>query len=320
VSTTTPDLSAEVAQVAEADVPVVVTDSTRQDSAIVEEPSGRAEASVAAAVPRVAEQPERAAVEPPVAEIPEPVARPDTAVTLPPPPEPVQQEAEPAAAAVEDMPPTVSIAGSVRAFGTGAQLAGAAVSIIGTEFATTTDAGGSFSFEALPAGSLSVAVELEGFLPGTETVLGAVGESIELNVELRGPPSALEPDEELGAGDWVTTNQAEAAAVLGRPVAIIADLWVESLAMPATGTRPRIRVAQLTESGERITMVVSRSGPANSSALPRVTALRIIPPTEAYPITTGTVSFGVFMVTAKAKLAEETLRALLRRLVEAGNS
>jgi hypothetical protein len=326
-STTSPDLSTEVGQAAGTDVPAAVP----------------AETSLAATTPP-AQQPEPAVVEPPAAETPvagaretetteaqsepppapvqptpqERVARADSAVT--PPPEPVQQQAEPAAAAAEAVTPTVSVVGSVRASGTGAQLGGATVSITGTEFATTTDAAGSFSFQGLPAGSLSVAVELEGFLPGRESVVAEIGERIELDLELRGPPNALERDEELDAGDWVTSNLAEAAMVLGRPVAIIENLWIESIAIPATGTRPRIRVAQLTESGERIAMVISRSGPANSAALPRVTALRIIPPTEAYPITTGTVNFGVFMVTAKAKLTEESLRALLRRMVEAGNS
>ncbi len=137
-----------------------------------------------------------------------------------------------------------------------------------------------------------------------------------LDVELRGPPNALGSDEELDAGQWTVTDLAEAEIVLGRPVAIIADLWVESVARPTTGTRPRVRVAHLTESGERITLVESRSGPVNAAAISRVTALRIIPPTEAYPITTGTVSFGNLLVTAKATLPEASLRSFLQRLSE----
>ena len=75
-------------------------------------------------------------------------------------------------------------------------------------------------------------------------------------------------------------------------------------------------MAHLTESGERITLVESRSGPVNAAAISRVTALRIIPPTEAYSITTGTVRFGNLLVTAKATLPEELLRLFLQRLSE----
>jgi hypothetical protein len=134
---------------------------------------------------------------------------------------------------------------------------------------------------------------------------------------LREPPAAAEPDEEMGGDQWALSDAAEAKAILGVPVPVISDLWIESIARPATGTRPRIRVAQLTDSGERISLVVSRSGPANRASIPRVTALRIIPPTEAYPITTGTASFGTLLVTAKSTLAAESLRALLQQLVEA---
>jgi hypothetical protein len=184
------------------------------------------------------------------------------------------------------------------------------------DLSTTTDATGSFSFDGVPAGSLSVAVELDGYMPEVETIVAEAGENIVLDLELRSPPNALEPDEELDGGQWAITDRAEAEIVLGSSVAIIAGLWIESIARPATGTRPRVRVAQLTESGERITLVESRSGPANVAAIPRVTALRIIPPTEAYPITTGTASFGNLLVTAKATLPADSLRSLLRRLSE----
>jgi hypothetical protein len=45
-----------------------------------------------------------------------------------------------------------------------------------------------------------------------------------------------------------------------------------------------------------------------------VTALRVIPASEAYPLTTGTVSFGSLLVTAKTSLAGDALRALLAKL------
>jgi hypothetical protein len=183
-----------------------------------------------------------------------------------------------------------------------------------------TDASGAFSFTGVPAGTLSVVFTLDGFLPGSHGVVAAAGDTISLDLELRLPPSAVEPDVELDGDQWAISNREEAEIFLGRPVVIIEGLWVESIAIPATGARPRVRVAQLDDSGERITMVMSRSGPANVTALPRVRALHIVPPSEAYPITTGTASFGGLMVTAKSSLPAESLRALLRRLVEANGT
>ena len=205
----------------------------------------------------------------------------------------------------------------VREAGTLAPLAGAAISITGSDLSATTDVAGSYSLEGLPAGSLTVTAALAGYMTGHAIYQAEPGEQIDLDLVLRRPPNALQPDDELDDGQWATTDMAEAAEVLGRPVAVVSNLWIESVARPATGTRPRVRVAQLTDSGDRITLIVSRSGPANRAALARVTALRIIPPTEAYPITTGTASFGGLMVTAKATLPAEELRMYLQRLVEA---
>jgi len=215
---------------------------------------------------------------------------------------------------------TATITGTVTQAGTGARIAGASVVIPEQGLTTTTDVAGIFAFSAVPAGSLSVAFSLDGYMPGRQVVDAAPGDNIALDLELRLPPSAADPDVELDGGQWTVSNREEAEIVLGRPVVIIEGLWIESIAIPATGTRPRVRVAQIDDTGERITMVMSRSGPANVTALPRVRALHIVPPTEAYPITTGTASFGGLMVTAKSSLPAESLRALLQRLVEASGS
>ena len=236
---------------------------------------------------------------------------------MPPPvPDPAPQPVDSAEIA-EVLVPTVTIVGSVRDLGTRVPLAGAQVSIAELGLATTSDATGSYSIEGLPAGSLSVAARRTGYLPRNELIIAEAGGTVELDLMLRGPPSALEPDVELTDGQWAVTDRAGAEATLDRPVAVISGLWIESIARPATGTRPRVRVAHLVDSGERITLVVARSGPAGGTAQPRVTALRIIPPTEAYPITTGTASFGGLLVTAKTTLPAESLRALLQQLVEA---
>ena len=290
------------------DVPVAVADSAQQVSEAVASPSTpevplQAEVETAVAPP----------VQPVVEERP---SEPDVTDVPPPTPEQEQPTIDSAPARVDPVVSTATITGSVRAFGTGTVVAGALVLMPDLDLSTRTDATGSFAFDGVPAGSLSVAVTYDGFLPKRETIVAESGGSIVLDVELRGPPNALGSDEELDGGQWTITDLAEASIVLGRPVAIIADLWVESVARPTTGTRPRVRVAHLTESGERITLVESRSGPVNAAAISRVTALRIIPPTEAYSITTGTVSFGNLLVTAKATLPEEALRSFLQRLSE----
>jgi hypothetical protein len=99
------------------------------------------------------------------------------------------------------------------------------------------------------------------------------------------------------------------------PIAVIRDLVVESIALPENATRPRVRVAQLTAAGERIVLTQTRSGAPVASRNPRVTALRIVPPSQTYPVTTGTASFGNLLVTAKADLPGDELRGLLARLV-----
>jgi hypothetical protein len=93
-------------------------------------------------------------------------------------------------------------------------------------------------------------------------------------------------------------------------------MWIESFAQPSSGTRPRVRVAHLAESGERIILVVTRSGPAARPPNPRLTALRVMPASEAFPETTGTASYGGLVVTATATLSADELKSLLVGLAE----
>ncbi len=325
-------------QVAE-DVPAVVSDSMLRDSIAVEGTPASSQTSALASEPasppespttqdpadetqvagdtgfqeegaRVEAQPAATPERPQVAE---PVVEPEAEEATPVEPA-TEQPAEAVAAETADAATTASIAGTVRSSEGGSLLAGVAVSLLESDLATTTDAAGRFAFEGIPPGSLSVAVEFEGYRPEKEAVMAEAGSGIELDFVLNKPPVANEPDAELEEGNWAVTDLAGAAAFLGRPVAVISNLWIESVAIPATGTRPRVRIAHLVDSGKRISLVVSRSGPANRAAVPRVTALRIIPATEAYPITTGTASFGAFLVTAKTSLPAERLRTLLQGL------
>ena len=115
-------------------------------------------------------------------------------------------------------------------------------------------------------------------------------------------PAAREPDAELTEGQWVVTDYAGAESVLGRPVAIVRGLWVESIARPAEGTRRRIRVAQLTESGERVVLTLTLVGSAGDATPAQVTAIRVRPASGSGGATMGTASFGNMLVSARTLL------------------
>ena len=102
---------------------------------------------------------------------------------------------------------------------------------------------------------------------------------------------------------------------IGGPIGVIEGLTVESVARSTSGARARVRVVQLTEAGERIVLTETRSGAAVTGAA-RVTAVRVMPPSEAYPLSTGTASLGNLLITVKSSLAADALRALLERLGE----
>jgi hypothetical protein len=126
-----------------------------------------------------------------------------------------------------------------------------------------------------------------------------------------------EPDRELAGGGWASVDRAEAATIMGGTFGAIQGLPIESITRSLTGSRPRVRVVQLTAAGERIVLTETRSGQASRTPGPAaVTAVRVMPPSEAYPFSTGTVSLGNLLVTAKTSIAAETLRPLLERLGE----
>jgi len=225
-------------------------------------------------------------------------------------PAPVELEEVEAPVPAEPTMPTLS--GTVRAVGSGAGLAGVRVSIPGTGLTATSDETGSFSIPALPAGSLSVVAELAGYVPAGQDIVSVPGNDVRLSLVLHSPPTALQPDDELSGDQWQVIGPGEAESILARPAPAISGLWLESSA----GTRPRVRVAQLTAGGERVTLTVTRAGPPVREPVARVTAMRVIPPTEAYPVTTGTASFGNLLVTAKGAVSADSLRAMLGRLVD----
>jgi hypothetical protein len=79
-----------------------------------------------------------------------------------------------------------------------------------------------------------------------------------------------------------------------------------------------VRVAQLTPAGERIVLTETRAGAAvrGGPGPAVVTALRVMPPSEAYPFSTGTVSLGNVLITVKSGLAADTLKSLLGKLAD----
>jgi hypothetical protein len=204
------------------------------------------------------------------------------------------------------------------------------LAIAGTSIAAVTDAAGTYELAGVSPGAAVVDALLEGYMSGKAiaTVVSGAVQSLDIALEAVPPPpptapaapkpvTALKPDDELAGGRWTRIDMAEAEGLLGQPLAVIEGLWVESVSRAAGTARPRVRVAQLTESGERVALVETRSGaPAAAGDRPRVTALRIMPPSEAYPVTTGTGSFGNLLVTATTALPADSLRALLSRLVQ----
>ncbi|OYV65446.1 MAG: hypothetical protein B7Z72_12270 [Gemmatimonadetes bacterium 21-71-4] len=133
------------------------------------------------------------------------------------------------------------------------------------------------------------------------------------------PAAAAEPDSGLAAGGWLRVARADAISALGGTLGVIPGLSIESMAQSAAGDRPRVRVAQLTASGERIVLTETRAG-ADVRGGPgpaAVTSIGVMPASKAYPWSTGTVSFGNILVTAETHLAADALRSYLGRMTEA---
>ncbi|OGU04495.1 MAG: hypothetical protein A2W29_01505 [Gemmatimonadetes bacterium RBG_16_66_8] len=187
--------------------------------------------------------------------------------------------------------------------------------VAGTDLSATTDAQGSYTLPEPPTGLILVVAAATGFAAQSGEVAFEQGSSVQVDLTMLPPPAALKPDDEIAEARWEVIDGAEAEGLLGQPPAVIPGLWVESIAKSA-GSRPRVRVAQLNEAGERVALVETRSGGGSRGVRPRLTALRLMPPSEAYPVTTGTGSFGSLLVTATSSLAPNDLRALLTRLIE----
>jgi hypothetical protein len=225
--------------------------------------------------------------------------------------------------------PTVGvIRGVVRDAG-GSGVAGARVSVRGTALSAVADGSGAFEIREVPDGQVSLQASADGFVASSGQVRATAGAIIATDLTLERVPApppaaapaatASEPDRELAAGGWIPVDRAAATSMLGGTLGAIQGLTIESIASSAAGSRPRVRLAQVTASGERIVLTETRAGAAvrGGSGPAVVTALRVMPASEAYPWCTGTASLGNILVTVKTKLSADALRPLLQRLGEA---
>jgi len=312
-----------------------------------EAPAGGAQASEPPRTPLSAQErpgsagPARVA-EPRVAASPPPtVSQPSapraTPTSAPVPSQPNPASPAPAAAPPPQPAPTVGIVrGAVRDVG-GRPIPGARVAVRGTTLGATTDGAGAFEIRDVPNGAVVLQASADRFVAGTAEVQSRAGSAVSADLTLTPvpvvaaapppappaaapaaapTPTAVEPDRDLAAGGWAPVDRAEAATILGGGIGAIQGLSIESIARSTAGTRPRVRITQLTPSGERITLTETRSGAAVRAGPAVVTAIRVMPPSEAYPFSTGTVSLGNILITAKSSIAADALRAHLERLGE----
>jgi hypothetical protein len=228
--------------------------------------------------------------------------------------------------------PTVGVVRGVVRDAGGSGVAGARVSVRGTALSAVADGSGAFEIRDVPDGQVALQASADGFVAGSAQVRATAGAIIAADLTLErvpAPPppaaapaasaaSAAEPDRELAAGGWIAVDRAAATSLLGGTLGAIQGLSIESISSSAAGSRPRVRLAQLTATGERIVLTETRAGAAvRGGAGPAVvTALRVMPASEAYPWCTGTASLGNILVTVKTKLSADALRPLLQRLGE----
>jgi hypothetical protein len=133
-------------------------------------------------------------------------------------------------------------------------------------------------------------------------------------------PVGPETDPELLAGAWVRTSRGEAEAELGRGLVTVPGLPIVSIARPGPGGRSGIRVVQTLDSGIPLELVITRPAflnRAGGAAGPdRVTAVRVAAPPSPDAPATGSARLGGYLITAKANVTADELKALLARVAE----
>ncbi len=235
----------------------------------------------------------------------------------------------PVAAAAPAPASTVGVISGVVHDAAGGTVAGARVSVRGTALSAVADGSGAFQIRDVPDGPVALQASADGYVAGSTQARATAGATVAADLTLNRVPApppvaaapaatASEPDRELAAGGWAAVDRAEATSILGGTLGAIAGLTIESISQSTSGARARVRLAQLTPSGERIVLTETRAGARvrGGSGPAVVTALRLMPASEAYPWCTGTASLGNILVTVKTKLSADSLRPLLQRLGE----
>ena len=232
--------------------------------------------------------------------------------------------AEPAATPAAPTPapqptPTVGVLRGVVRDASGGVVAGAKVAVRGTALSAVADGSGAFEIRDVPDGPVALQASADGYVSGSAQARATAGATVAADVTLSRVPRAVaagEPDRELAAGGWMIIDRTEATTLLGGTLGAVQGLSIESIAKSTAGARTRVRVAQLTSAGERIVLTETRAGAAvrGGPGPAIVTAMRVMPASEAYPFSTATASLGNILVTAKTSLSADALRPLLGRL------
>ena len=252
----------------------------------------------------------------PPAHAPRPVAT----RTAAPAPRPTPVAVQPAPPAPQPPPTTGVVRGVVRD-AAGGTVGGARVAVRGTALSAVADGSGAFEIRDVPAGQVGLQASADGYVSGGAQAQASAGGSVSADISLsrvQRPAAACDADRELAAGGWTPIDRAAATSTLGGTLGAIQGLSIESITASTSGPRTRVRIAQVTSTCDRIVLTETRAG-ANvrgGSGPAMVTALRIMPASEAYPYATGSASFGNILVTVKTSLTADALRPLLGRLSE----
>ena len=262
---------------------------------------------------------------------PAPHAAPETRAPKPTPvrtaapaPRPVTAAAQPAAPPATPAPqpaPTTGVVHGVVRDAAGGTVAGARVTVRGTALSAVADASGAFEIRDVPAGQVALQAGADGYASGSAQAQATAGGTVAADISLsrmQRVTGTCEADRELAAGGWTPIDRVQATATLGGTLGAIQGLPIETITASTSGPRTRVRIAQLTSACERIVLTETRAG-ANvrgGTGPAMVTALRIMPASEAYPYSTGSASFGNILVTVKTSLTADALRPLLGRLNE----
>jgi hypothetical protein len=106
----------------------------------------------------------------------------------------------------------------------------------------------------------------------------------------------------------VTASAMEAATQhIGGPLLVVADLEVVDVVIDSVGSQPAVRIVQRLESNDALELLMWRGGPTDEFRAFAETA-------ATADVSVVTVDFADYRVTGRARLPEDSLRALLGRL------